>query len=73
MHTLIEGRAAKFGQKILGKCGELELGSHRISDELRNFKMSKSSWIGFSGENTMSKLYDPDQRWDKDTMKLVSS
>ena len=73
MHTLIEGCAAKFGQKILGRCGELELGSHRISDELRNLKMSKSSWLGFSGENTMSKLYDPDQQWDKSTMKLVSS
>ncbi len=73
MHSLIEGRASKFGQKMWGKCGELELGSHRISDELKNLKLSKSARSGFCGENTMSKLYDPDQLWDKDTIKLVSS
>jgi hypothetical protein len=73
MHTLIEGRAAKFGQKILGKCGELELGSHHISDELRKLEMSTSSWIGFSAENAMSKLNHPNQQWELDSMKPVSS
>lgn len=72
MHTLIEGRAAKFGQKMWGKCGELELGSHRISDELKDLGLSKSAWSGFCGEGAMSKLYDPDQQWDKDTLKPVS-
>ena len=73
MHTLIEGQAGKYGQKILGRCGELELGSHRISDELKTLELSKSAWSGFCGESTMSKLHDPDQQWDKDTLKLVSS
>jgi hypothetical protein len=71
MHALAEGRAAKFGQKMLGKCGELELGSHRISDELKALELSKSAWSGFCGEGAMSKLYDPDQQWDKDTLKPV--
>jgi hypothetical protein len=71
MHTLIEGRADKFGQKMWGKCGELELGSHRISDEIRNLKLSKSARSGFSGEGAMSKLYLPNMRWDKDTLMLV--
>lgn len=71
MHTLVEGRADNFGQKMLGKCGELELGSHRISDEIKNLGLSKSAWSGFSGESAMSKLHHPDMQWDKNTLKLV--
>ena len=64
MHALAEGRADKFG--------ELKLGSHRISDELKNLGLSKSAWSGFSGEGAMTKLHHPDQQWDKDTLKPVS-
>ncbi len=71
MHSLIEGRALKYGKKMLGRCGELELGSHKISEELKNLKMSKSAWSGLSGEGAMSKLHDPDQQWDKETLKVV--
>lgn len=73
MHTLIEVYAPKFGKKTLGRCGELELGSHRISDELEGLKLSKSAWSGFSGDGTMAKLYDPDRRWDKETLKLIET
>ena len=73
MHTLIEGRARKYGKNMLGRCGELELGSHKISEELKNLKMSKSAWRGLSGEGTMSKLHDPDQQRDKETLKIVST
>ena len=41
MHSLVEGYAPKFGKKTFGRCGELELGSHRISNELRDLKLSK--------------------------------
>jgi hypothetical protein len=68
MHSLAEVYAPKFGQKTLGRCGELELGSHRISEELKSLELSKSAWSGFCGDGTMAKLYDPDQRWDKETL-----
>jgi hypothetical protein len=51
MHLLIEVYAPKFGNKTLGRCGELEL---------NNLKLSKSAWSGFCGDGTKSKLYDPD-------------
>jgi hypothetical protein len=65
MHSLVEVYAPKFGKKTLGRCGELELGTHRISQELKGLKLSKTAWSGFSGDGTMAKLYDPDQHWDK--------
>jgi hypothetical protein len=73
MHTLVKAHAAKYGQVKFGKCGELELGSHRISNELKNLDLSKFAWSGFFGEGTMSRLYDPDRQWDKDTMNSISS
>lgn len=69
--TLREGNDLVL--KMLGRCGELELGSHKISEELKNLKMSKSAWSGLSGEGAMSKLHDPDQQWDKETLKIVST
>lgn len=72
MHTLIEGRAEKFGQKTWGNCGELELGSHKISDEIRSLGLSGSAKSGFFGDSIMSKLHYPDMRWDKESLKLVS-
>jgi hypothetical protein len=72
MHGLVEGRAGKYGKTMWGKCGELELGSHRISEELKNLGLSKSARSEFSGESAMSKLHYPDKQWDKDTLELVS-
>ena len=72
MHTLVEVYASKFGKKTLGRCGELELGSHRISEELKGLKLSKSAWSGFCGDGTMAKLYDPDRFWDKETLQPLS-
>lgn len=72
MHTLVEVLSAKYGKKSLGKFGELELGSHRISNELKQLKLKKTAWSGFCGDSTMSKLHDPDQYWDKDTLEPIS-
>jgi hypothetical protein len=72
MHTLVEVNAPKFGKKSLGRCGKLELGSHRISEELKELRMSKAAWSGFCGDGTMAKLYDPDILWDKETLKPLS-
>lgn len=72
MHTLVEVFAPKFGKKTLGKWGELELGSHRISEELKSLKLNGSSRIGFCGDGTMAKLHDPDIKWDGDTSEIVS-
>jgi hypothetical protein len=72
MHSLVEVYASKFGKKTLGRCGELELGSHRISEELKGLKLSKSAWSGFCGDGTMAKLYDPDRFWDKETLQPLS-
>jgi hypothetical protein len=72
MHSLVEVYAPKLGKKTFGRCGELELGSHRISNELKDLKLSKSAWSGFCGDGIMAKLYDPDQQWDKETLQVVS-
>jgi hypothetical protein len=68
LHSLIEGLAPKTGQKILGRCGKLELGSHLISRELESLKPNQTAWSGTYGEGTMSKLYDPDKQWDRETL-----
>jgi hypothetical protein len=72
MHTLVEGRAGRFAKKRMGKCGELELGSHTMSDELSALEPSTIAMSGFFGEGAMSKLHAPDRHWDTKTLALVS-
>jgi len=73
MHAPVEGWAPKFGSVTLGRgFAELELGEHPISQELRELKLSSVARTGFYGEGTMTKLYDPDQRWKADTLELIS-
>ena len=73
MHALVEGWAPKFGSVTLGRgIAELELGEHRISQELKELELSSVARTGFYGEGMMTKLYDPDQRWNADTLELIS-
>jgi hypothetical protein len=73
MHALIEGWAPKFGAVRMGSVAELELGEHGISKELAELNLSKTARSGFYGERVMTKLHDPDQRWNADTVEIISS
>ena len=72
MHALIEGWAPKFGAVRMGSVAELELGEHRISREIAGLNLSRTARTGLYAEGAMTKLYDPDQRWSGDTLKLLS-
>jgi len=72
MHTLIEGWAPKFGAVRMGSVAELELGEHGISKELAELNLSKTARSGLYGEGVMTKLHDPDQRWNADTLEIIS-
>lgn len=72
MHTLVEGWAPKFGAVRMGSVAELELGEHGISKELAELNLSKTARSGLYGEGVMTKLHDPDQRWNADTLEIIS-
>ena len=72
MHTLVEGWAPKFGAVRMGSIAELELGEHGISKELAELNLSKTARSGLYGEGVMTKLHDPDQRWNADTLDIIS-
>ena len=72
MHSLVEGRAPRYSSKMMGFKAKLELGNHRISQEIAELKLSKTSMSGQHGEGMMSKLYSPDQHWDMNTLARIS-
>ena len=72
MHTLIEGWAPKFGAVRMGSVAELELGEHGISKELAELNLSKTARSGLYGEGVMTKLHAPHQRWNADTLEIIS-
>jgi hypothetical protein len=72
MHALIEGWAPKFGAVRMGSVAELELGEHGISKELAELNLSKTARSGLYGEGVMTKLHNPDQRWNADTLEIIS-
>lgn len=72
LHTLIEGRAPKFGQIAMGKFAELELGSHRISAELEEIGVGKTANNGLFAEGAMCKLHYPSKQWNAETLEMVS-
>ena len=72
MHALIEGWAPKFGAVRMGSVAELELGEHGISKELAELNLSKTARSGLYGQGVMAKLHDPDQRWNADTLEIIS-
>jgi hypothetical protein len=72
MRGLVEGRAPKIGETTLGSGAELELGNHRISKELAELNLSKRARVGMYAEGMMTKLYDPDIRWNVDTLGKIA-
>lgn len=72
MHTLIDGWAPRLGKMMMGSIAELELGEHRISKELADLNMSKAARSGLYGEGVMTKLHEPDQRWNVDSLEIIS-
>ena len=57
----------------MGNVARLELGEHRISKELADLNISKTARIGQYAEGMMTKLYDPDQRWNVNSLALINS
>jgi len=57
---------------MMGHKAKLELGEHRISREISELNLSKTSSSGQYAEGVMSKLHDPDKRWQVDTFAVVS-
>ena len=72
MHTFVDGWAPRYGVKMMGHKAKLELGVHRISQEISELNLSKTSSSGQYAEGVMSKLHAPDQRWNVDTLAVVS-
>jgi hypothetical protein len=72
MHALVEGWAPRLGMVMMGNVAELEIGEHRIGKELAGLNLSKIARSGLYGEGVMTKLYDPDRRWNVDTLNVIS-
>jgi hypothetical protein len=72
LHTLIEGRAPKFGQITMGKFADLELGSHPVSVELKELGVGRVANNGLYAESAMCKLHYPHKQWNADNLELVS-
>jgi hypothetical protein len=73
MHALVDGWAPRFGAVMMGNVARLELGEHRISEELAELDLSKTARSGQYAEGMMTKLHDPDQRWNVDTLAPIES
>lgn len=71
MHSLVDGLAPLFGSVMMGNVAKLELGEHKISKELAGLDLSRIARSGFYAEGMMTKLYDPDQRWNADTFAII--
>jgi hypothetical protein len=67
-----KGFAPRYGVKMMGNNAKLELGKHRISQEIAELNLSKTSLSGQHAEGMMSKLYSPDQYWDINTLVGIS-
>jgi hypothetical protein len=71
MHALVDGWVPSSGEAMMGNVARLELGEHRISKELADLNLSKTARIGQYAEGMMTKLYDPDKRWNVDTLAQI--
>jgi hypothetical protein len=72
LHSLIEGRAPKFGQIAMGRFAELELGGHPLGIELKEIGVGNIANNGLYAENAMCKLHYPSKQWNAETLELVS-
>jgi hypothetical protein len=73
MHALVDGRAPRLGAVMMGNVARLELGEHQISKELADLDLSKIARSGQYSEGMMTKLHNPDQRWNVDTLVPISN
>ena len=73
MHALADGWAPRLGVVMMGNVARLELGEHRISKELADLDLSKVARSGQYAEGMMSKLHDPDKRWNVETLAPIDS
>jgi Acetoacetate decarboxylase (ADC) len=72
MRSLVDGWAPRFGETTLGGDAELELGSHRISRELAGLNLTKRARGGMYAEGMMTKLYEPNMRWNVETLGIIA-
>ncbi len=73
MHALNDGWAPRLGTVMMGNVARLELGEHRISKELSDLELSKIARSGQYAEGAMTKFYDPDKRWNVNTLVPIES
>ena len=72
MHALVDGKAPRYGMKMMGGKAELELGDHPIGRELAALNLSKNVRGSQYTEGMMTKLYAPDKRWNVDRSEMIS-
>ncbi len=68
MHGYVEGLVQNLRTKLMGKTSSLEVGDHPISKELKELEISSNAFCIQHAEGAMTKLYDPDQEWNVDTL-----
>lgn len=68
MHGLANGWAQRLGTLMMGKVARLELGEHKISEELRILGINETAHSGQYAEGVMTKLHDPDKNWNINTL-----
>ena len=73
MHAFVDGLAPRLGTVMMGNVARLELGEHRIGKELADLGLSKIARSGQYAEGMMTKLYDPDRRWNVETLTIADS
>ena len=71
MHGFVDGWAPRLGSMMMGNVAQLELGEHRISKELAELDLSMVALSGEYSEGMMTKLHDPDKRWNIDTLAEI--
>lgn len=73
MHAFVDGWAAQLGTVMMGNIARLELGEHQIGKELVDLGIGETARSGQYIEGMMTKLYDPDQLWNVDTLSLTDA
>jgi len=73
MHGLIEAWAPKLGLMMKGTIAEIEFGEHPISKELSALNFGKTAKGVVYAEGAMTKLHEPDQRWNVDTLARIKA
>lgn len=71
MHGLVDGWAPRLGTMTTGNMAQIELGQHWISEEIAGLELSNVALSGMYAEGMMMKMYDPDKRWNFDTLVQI--